>query len=519
MKKYAILRLLLVLGLASLFVVPASALSSQGQLRHQVQLTFFGEDLDPLVDEITVTVTIQAIRALEKVQRQTHTYKQIDAFTDPDFYVVLFINDKKFESSVWHNQPYVYQPWSASAVVPKDNDLVNITIQLWDWELGVDKRVDISNNYESYQKSFEARITYSVKTGIWFGDDYNGDISGYGRLNGCDDGSINERERDAEIWFDIMQNDFDHDGIPYWAEVNVFGTDPTVDNRGDDPDNDQIPYEWEYKWGGNGGYDWDGNITYYWAYDPFSWENFTQLDPDQDGLTHLQEYLTSQWGSDPFRKDLFVELDQMQTGPNGEESRLPEGSKELIRNAFDSHNIVYHLDDGSMGGSDMIPFSEYVEYEDLQAIYLNYFLHGNVSNWRRGVFHYGLVVYNASYGGFVFWGGQAPYIDSYQISSKQMEKKARIPTLDHDVVYASAYMHECGHTLALMGDNPPGCDLQDSKFPWQRNWWVFAPYKSIMNYHYMYQMVDYSDGSRGKNDYNDWANLDLTFFNTPLWDE
>ena len=34
-----------------------------------------------------------------------------------------------------------------------------------------------------------------------------------------------------EVWFNVYQADFDHDGIPYWTEVNVLGTDPTVDEK------------------------------------------------------------------------------------------------------------------------------------------------------------------------------------------------------------------------------------------------------------------------------------------------
>ena len=48
-----------------------------------------GEDLDPLVD-LEVTVTIKEIRALDK----------IDRYSDPDFYVKVFINDEKFKSEI-----------------------------------------------------------------------------------------------------------------------------------------------------------------------------------------------------------------------------------------------------------------------------------------------------------------------------------------------------------------------------------------------------------------------------------
>ena len=62
------------------------------------------------------------------------------------------------------------------------------------------------------------------------------DPSGYGRLNGCDDNSIYEQDRDCELWFTISQNDFDGDGLPYWLEINMYNTSPLINNRGEDAD-------------------------------------------------------------------------------------------------------------------------------------------------------------------------------------------------------------------------------------------------------------------------------------------
>jgi hypothetical protein len=78
-------------------------------------------------------------------------------------------------------------------------------------------------------------------------------------------------------------------------------------------------------------------------------------------------------------------------------------------------------------------------------------------------------------------------------------------------------MHETGHTLGIFSDNTAGCDDQESKLPWQKNFWRWGPYKSCMNYRYTYRLVDYSDGSRGQNDFDDWDFLDLTFFQRQLW--
>ena len=78
-------------------------------------------------------------------------------------------------------------------------------------------------------------------------------------------------------------------------------------------------------------------------------------------------------------------------------------------------------------------------------------------------------------------------------------------------VYAGGIMHETGHTLDI---HAPGVDVRKGVWPWQPNFWRFADYKSCMNYRYIYRgLVDYSDGSHGENDYDDWGNLDLTRIN------
>ena len=33
-----------------------------------------------------------------------------------------------------------------------------------------------------------------------------------------------------------------------------------------------------------------------------------------------------------------------------------------------------------------------------------------------------------------------------------------------------------------------------------------------MNYDYKYKILDYSDGSHGRGDFDDWSNLDYDFF-------
>ena len=497
--------------------------------------TFDNTDLDPLDPAVNVTVTIKEIRSLVRNYQSltsriwNPTISKIDPFSDPDFYVNVIINGQEFKSPIGYNTKYVYNPnWSATKNVPKDKEFVNITIQLWDNNpSGIDQLCDISGNSEERPNSHDLQLQYSIKTGHWTGNDYVGasffegsDPSGYGRANGCDDGSIYQNDRDCELWFDINQTDYDGDGIPYWTEENIFHTDPTVNNTNDDPNNDGIPLWWDFKWGftqsfhhgGPDGY----SFEYNWTYNPFTSSNYSNLDPDNDGLSNLEEYLTSQWDSDPFRKDLFIEMDQMMGGPNGEPASIfPNGAKELLRTAYDKHNIVYHLDDGTWvgTGSEMIPFDNLTtggwghnsSNNELQQIYNDYFLHGNQSNWRRGVFHYSVVVYQCSLANGNMFGG-----DAFQLSSNGLNNKTKSqPLSDIDVIYASAFMHETGHTLAIEN---PAVDNSNSKYIYQLGWWQWRHYKSVMNYGYMYLIVDYSDGSRGKNDFNDWVTMDLTAF-------
>jgi hypothetical protein len=355
---------------------------------------------------------------------------------------------------------------------------------------------------------------YNLKTAHWTGDDFNypwtawGDPSGYGRLNGCDDNSIYDEPRDCLILFDITQNDYDGDTIPYWTEVNIYHTDPTVNDTGRDDDGDGVPIEWEFKWGTYIDYDYhDQTWRYQWIYNPFIWDDHSHMDSDNDGLNNVEEYLTSQWGSDPFRKDIFVEMDQMEKGPNGEAASIfPNLSKDLLRDAFDKYNIYFHLDDGSMGGGEWIPFDNETPRDELVTIYQNYFLHNDPDNWRKGVFHYGIVVYDATYAGYVF-GTNDNYWGAFQISSKRVNKHAIIP--GKPTAYASVYMHELGHTLDIQ---IPGGHDTNSNYPWKIGYWKWRPYKSCMNYGYTYVLVDYSDGSRGKKDHNDWATLDFLAF-------
>jgi len=106
------------------------------------------QDLDPLLN-LKVTVNIREIRALD----------DIDLIGDPDFYVVVYINDVKQVSPIWYNQRYIKDDWSTQPIdVPDDKEDVKIKIQLWDKNLFIDKKCDINSNVNT---------SYLDKTGKW----------------------------------------------------------------------------------------------------------------------------------------------------------------------------------------------------------------------------------------------------------------------------------------------------------------------------------------------------------------
>jgi len=470
-----------------------------------------GLDYDPLVDQIYVTVTIKEIRALD---RNIRPIDFLNPWTTPDFFLVISINGNDTTSPVWYHTMYVKNPnWSVSCDVPKNVENVSIRIQLFDGGL-FGRRVlcKLSANHHGYPLEDEATLVYSLKTGHWTGDDWIGDPSGYGCLNGCDDNSEYRHERNCLVRFDINQTDPTGDGIPYWVKEYQYGLDPTKSYLGYDPNNDSIPITWDWRW----------------EYNPFATDNHSLLDPDHDGLTNLQEFRAATFGSNPFRKDIFLEIEQMELGPQGQGVIVPELARDLMVDAFARHDIRLDVENGTQ----RIPFKTNVTDYDLQNYYLTYFLQKDPGNWKRGVFHCGFITYHCNvYQGFTFESklkNRPTYVDCFQIATRELSVngnkypilriicRGRInKTWNQAIVFGSAMMHETGHVLGIDHGNTPGCDNQSDAFPWEDGWWVWRHYRSVMNYGWMFTFVDYSDGHRDKNDFDDWSRIDLSYFNTP----
>jgi hypothetical protein len=443
------------------------------------------DDLDPLVD-IEVTVDIISIRIFDDIYYPNST----------GFFVKILINEEEFISPIWNDSLYLYDiHWTTTLNVPDDVEHVDIVIELFDTVLGTN----------TYRQGYTADIIYNIKTGYWTGDDCLGDPSGYGRLNSGDDsGSLYQSELDFELWFNINQTDYDGDEIPYWIEVYTYGTDPTYDNTGEDFDADFLPIEWEHKW----------------MYNPSIFDNHDQLDRDNDSLTNVEEFLVSKWDSDPYRRDLYIEIDVMAEGPLGQNSSVPIESKELLRTAYDRQNIVLHIDDGCMGGGgETLPFDLNTYRYELRSIYNTYFLHNDSGNWRRSVFRYATIVFHQNVAAGIGYVGEHPWlywhaqgINTFVLSAQSMQKTSQKTCRPLSFVFACAMMHETGHTFGIDFLFPAGCDNIRTTRPYMFAYWLFGKYKSCMNYRYVYSILDYSDGSHGLFDYNDWSHLDFAFF-------
>jgi hypothetical protein len=338
------------------------------------------------------------------------------------------------------------------------------------------------------------RLTYDYRTGRWHGDDFFKDDDGYGHYVGDT----------FEVWFNVYQTDFDADGIPYWTEVNVINTDPRSDDSILDPDKDGIPTSWEWKWG----------------YDPKSWDDHRNLDPDIDGIDNIEEYQIEKYFSDPFTQDIYIETDWMEkAGIFDIEHVFYKESAQIMIERFCDHGINMYIDDGwpggpINGGGQVLTHYETISQDSgvMKQFYDHYF-----SDDRKGIFRYLIVGHNA---GFCIPSEFNRYdtmvVDSSPFKS-YFRRNAFTPRTQR-LVLAAATMHELGHSLGITPWTIEGCDNLSfaggirARQQYDDTW---GDYYSVMNYYHIWDksLIDYSDGSNGPPyDQNDWLHMYLPFF-------
>jgi parallel beta-helix repeat protein len=283
--------------------------------------------------------------------------------------------------------------------------------------------------------------------------------------------------------------EIDYDLFP--GEVNTSRY-VEIELSGTDSDGDGVPNWWEDKWG----------------YDSYSWDDHKHLDPDEDGLNNIEECYADVWDSNPFHKDVFLEFDWVKPQNPNASNKPSYSSICKIKSAFKRHNITLHVDAGKLGGGEEIPPTSNFSYADLRDLYWDYFLHNDLNNPRKGIFHYCLVCDYGAGPGFSFIGWD--HLDSFEISAQMLHES--FPRYSRDHVIISGAFHEFGHTFGLFVDDHGGNDNRVATKIFTLQWWKYLNYKSIMNYWYTYRILDYSDGSHGKGDFDDWGNLDFSFF-------
>jgi hypothetical protein len=336
-------------------------------------------------------------------------------------------------------------------------------------------------------------LTYDYRTGRWEGDDFFDDSDGYGHYVG----------ETFEVWFNLYQTDYDHDYIPYWTEVNVLNTNPKVDDSNLDPDSDGIPTTWEWRWG----------------YDPHTYDNHTVLDPDRDGLENVEEYQMEKWFANPYSQDIYIEADGMEKGKLIDITHVFwEESQQILIERFARHGVNAYVDAGwpdtpNNGGGEILPFYETLSQDSGM---MNQFYTHHFPDERKGIFRYLVIGNNAGFCHPSEFNRYDTMAVGTSLKKLYINRKAWTPRTQR-LALAAGVMHELGHSLGIGpwnvggNDNISFAESREAKQQFLEEW---GDYKSVMSYYYIwdYNIVDYSDGSHGPNDVNDWALFDLTAF-------
>jgi len=404
----------------------------------------------------------------------------------PKFYVITEIDGQKYSS---HDEiGFIYKAWDTISQdfriirdADEEQEKSHVIITL------VEKK-----GLKNIEKE-RLELTYNYRTGRWTGEkDYFNDSDGYGHYVG----------ETFEIWFNLYQTDFDHDGIPYWTEVNVLDTNPREDDSKKDQDNDGIPTSWEWKWG----------------YNPKTWDDHRNLDPDIDGIENIEEYQMEKWFANPYSQDIYIEVDGMQkNGLFDQKNVLSKESQQIIIERFCRHNINIYVDDGWPGealnaGGELLPHVQAISWDSgtMQQYYTHHFPED-----RKGIFRYMLICHSSVFPTTAFSGNTGFNSFDTMVVGTNIYQKFLTPRIQN-LLIASTVLHELGHTLSIAPYTIEGCDnlslfniktIKQFITDWKN-------YKSVMNYLYVIntRLVDYSDGTHGKNDQNDWEKLYLPFF-------
>ena len=416
----------------------------------------------------------------------------------PSFYFVANIDGKEFETK----KQTTFTTWDTmnqERKVLRDakEEQETSTVELSIVEI-VESGI-IFKRYSDVEKD-KLKVIYDYRTGRWDGgDDSFKDEDGTGHYVG----------ETFEIWFNIYQTDIDGDAIPYWAEVNVINTNPRIDDSDLDPDEDEIPTSWEYKWG----------------YDPNTWDDHKNLDPDIDGIENVEEYQMAKWLADPFHEDIYVEVDGMEKQKLIDVThQFSKYSQQLLIERFCRHGICLYYDDGwpdgPVNGGGEILKSYTGGAQDAGQI-LEFYKH-HFADERKGIFKYLLIGYDSPAFNHPAEFNRPDAMHVYNTVKLALGMKGYTQRTRY-LYLATQAQHELGHSLGITPWSHQGCDnasYEGGKANEEKFLEDWGNYPSVMNYYFINQkdagiffiLYDYSDGTHGPGDQNDWESLYLPTF-------
>ena len=420
--------------------------------------------------------------------------------TPPSFYFITDIDGKQYVSkdvvsaggaateTLFNTWDSIFMDNKILENTPQEQPTSKLSLTIMER----DRTGILGRKYEDLEKE-KITVEYDYRTGHWTGDDSLNDTDGYGHYRGDK----------YEVWFNVYQTCYNYDEIPYWTKVNVYHLNGSTDYSNYDPNGDGIPITWDFKWG----------------YDPFAYDNHSMADLDRDGLTNLEEYMMQKYYADPFHQDIYIESDGMQKSSFFDPAHVFwDESQQIVIERFAEHNICVYIDNGwpgdsSNGGGELLPHIETLSQDSGMMLQ---FYKWHFDDSRKGIFRYLVVAHNS---GFCHPSVDNRY-DTMSIDSspyKMYLRRAAFTPRVQRIILASCAMHELGHSLGIApwtwggNDNLTFAQGKAAKAAYLEQW---GNYRSVMNYYYIFnkKLADYSDGTHGPGDQNDWKAFDLTSF-------
>lgn len=257
------------------------------------------------------------------------------------------------------------------------------------------------------------------------------------------------------------------------------------------------------------------------------------VDTDKDGLSDLVESIAHNpfYGQmyckqtspftcadpNPLQKDLFIEIDWMEDSTRNFKPTYTQ--KAMITAGLDDRGYAVHIDTGEFGGGNPLPYVEdlpilpnsmQVDLFDLKSGNSTENVAHNFDPIRQDIWRYIVSGYNyqesPTSSGATLGGADLAFI-SYGWIDDNDDPETGFDYSDFDTAIAGTVVHELGHNLCLTDDQTYSHQSGACIFPAVDSYTLSA-YDSVMNYNLQFLQTNYSEGSNGSGDHDDWTAID-----------